>query len=84
MITEGLLILKGYENARNPSTTLGYLKIYDVNSRTDFSVGCTFLMDDAKIDRTPQVYVMELGLREGKYGLQATCTNIQIKSPNGK
>jgi len=74
----GRLILKGWEASKNPGFTQGYLKVYDVGSKTDFQMGTTFVMDDATIDRAPQNYVADGFLRDGKYGMNMTITNIQI------
>lgn len=87
MIVRARLIVKGWEASRSEKENkviLGYLKCFDVDTTSDFSLGTTFVMDNNKIDRTEHVYDLDLSLKDAYGKLNGTCHNIQIAANGGK
>lgn len=84
MMARGRLIMKGWEPAKKEGQTAGYLKWYDLDTKADCSAGTPFFVNDAELDRSPQVYDLDIDIRETKYGVRLTINRFQIVPPNGK
>lgn len=79
--------IKDWEPAKKEGgTTVGYLKMYDVEAKTDFSVGTLFSLDlSGGIDRSDNDYIITgVKVREGTRGTYVVAEKIDVAAPRQK
>lgn len=69
----------GFEPARNPGETKGYVKLFDRDTKRNFELGCKFELVEDSIPVTPERFLIDgVTISNGKNGVYMTCTNLQV------